>query len=351
MPSSASLSCPIIRTSGGINPACATSVVVSLSTAPAPTPVPRMSSRLFIVAAKRTAFGSFGGKLMGMTATELSVHATKAALAAGNVPALAIGSVTIGNVQQANRAIPPRATTTTRHARPTKGLPPAGVRGVHDLPTLSLPCAIHPQTSGDAAYLARHVALKCGMAESTPALNVNRLCGSGFQAVVTAAHEILLGEVEVRRAPARRSHRTTAQTPPADQHHRRSADRSDHAAPQLRHAAHSGHTDSQPSLSRPQVAVAGGTESMSQAPMSAYGHTVRFGTKLGQNLQVSSHGLGRVRLVGARACRWVWPARAFATPAPQIELTRDSHAWGEGGHGRGRGALPSLGTKAHGLQA
>jgi len=133
-----------------------------------------MSGRVFIVAAKRTAFGAFGGKLKGKTATELAVHATCAALAAGKVPPEAVGSVIVGNVQQ---------------------------------------------TSSDAAYLARHVALKAGMAESTPALNVNRLCGSGFQAVVNAAHEIILGEC--------------------------------------------------------QVAVAAGTESMSQAPMSAYGHQVR----------------------------------------------------------------------------
>jgi len=141
--------------------------------------------RLFIVAAKRTAFGAFGGKLKGLTATELAVHSTRAALAAGNVPPEVVDSVTVGNVQQ---------------------------------------------TSEDAAYLARHVALKTGMRESTPALNVNRLCGSGFQAVVTAAHEILLGECE--------------------------------------------------------VAVAAGTESMSQAPMSAYGHEVRFGSRLGVNIQL-----------------------------------------------------------------
>jgi len=137
------------------------------------------------VGAKRTAFGAFGGKLKGMTATELAVHSTRAALAAGHVDPQIVGSVIVGNVQQ---------------------------------------------TSGDAAYMARHVALKSGMAESTPALGVNRLCGSGFQAVVSAAHEILLGESE--------------------------------------------------------VCVAAGTESMSQAPMAAYGHEVRFGTRLGVNLSL-----------------------------------------------------------------
>ncbi len=50
------------------------------------------------------------------------------------------------------------------------------------------------QTSGDALYGARHVALKAGLPQSVPALTVNRLCGSGHQAVVTAAQMIALGE-------------------------------------------------------------------------------------------------------------------------------------------------------------
>ena len=44
------------------------------------------------------------------------------------------------------------------------------------------------QTSADSGFLARHVGLKCGVAVSTPALTVNRLCGSGFQSIVNAAH-------------------------------------------------------------------------------------------------------------------------------------------------------------------
>ena len=108
-----------------------------------------MQQRLFIVGAKRTPFGAFGGKLKGLTATDLAVKATAAALSAAKVNPAAVDSVCIGNVQQ---------------------------------------------TSPDAAYLARHVALKCDMATETPALNINRLCGSGFQSVVNIAHEILLGE-------------------------------------------------------------------------------------------------------------------------------------------------------------
>lgn len=50
------------------------------------------------------------------------------------------------------------------------------------------------QTSGDAIYGARHVALQAGFAVDVPALTVNRLCGSGIQAIVTAAHLLQLGE-------------------------------------------------------------------------------------------------------------------------------------------------------------
>src|SRR6516225_1529650 len=50
------------------------------------------------------------------------------------------------------------------------------------------------QTSGDAIYGARHVALKAGVPKEVPALTVNRLCGSGFESIVQGAHRILLGE-------------------------------------------------------------------------------------------------------------------------------------------------------------
>ena len=50
------------------------------------------------------------------------------------------------------------------------------------------------QTSGDAIYGARHVGLKAGVPKEVPALTVNRLCGSGFESIVQAAHRIQLGE-------------------------------------------------------------------------------------------------------------------------------------------------------------
>lgn len=49
----------------------------------------------------------------------------------------------------------------------------------------------------DAAFLARHVGLRAGLAIDTPGLTINRLCGSGFQAVINAAQEILTGEANV----------------------------------------------------------------------------------------------------------------------------------------------------------
>src|SRR5499427_1354373 len=52
------------------------------------------------------------------------------------------------------------------------------------------------QTSGDAIYGARHVALKAGVPREVPALTVNRLCGSGFESIVQGAHRILLGEAK-----------------------------------------------------------------------------------------------------------------------------------------------------------
>jgi acetyl-CoA acetyltransferase family protein len=112
-----------------------------------------MSTReVFIVAAKRTAFGTFGGALKGMSATELAVEASKAALAQAEVDVEKVDHVVFGNVQQ---------------------------------------------TSPDASYLARHVGLKAGVPDHVPALTVNRLCGSGFQAIIEAAQQILLSESEV----------------------------------------------------------------------------------------------------------------------------------------------------------
>lgn len=104
------------------------------------------------LAAKRTPFGTFGGALKDLSATDLAVHAAKAAIAQAGAPAEDFGHLVMGNVVQ---------------------------------------------TSADAIYLARHVGLRAGLPERMPALGVNRLCGSGFEALVQAAMLIETGQAEV----------------------------------------------------------------------------------------------------------------------------------------------------------
>ena len=109
----------------------------------------KLAKSIVIVGAKRTAFGTMQGTLKGVSATDLAVHAGKAALAQSGVAVDQIGHVIIGNVMQ---------------------------------------------TSADAIYCARHVGLKVGLPITTPAVTVNRLCGSGFEAIIQGAHQLLLGE-------------------------------------------------------------------------------------------------------------------------------------------------------------
>jgi acetyl-CoA acyltransferase 2 len=106
---------------------------------------------IVIVAAKRTAFGTLSGALKGINANDLAAHAAKAAIAQSRIAASDIGHVIVGNVMQ---------------------------------------------TSADAIYCARHVGLKAGLPIEVPAVTVNRLCGSGFEAIVQGAHRILLGETD-----------------------------------------------------------------------------------------------------------------------------------------------------------
>ena len=100
----------------------------------------------------RTGFGSFGGSLKELSATELGAIAAKAALERAAVDPGEVDHVVVGNAMQ---------------------------------------------TSADAAYIARHVGLRAGCAIETPALTVNRLCGSGFEAIVQGGQQILLGESEL----------------------------------------------------------------------------------------------------------------------------------------------------------
>lgn len=100
-------------------------------------------------AAVRTGFGTFGGTLRDFSATDLGVLAATAALDRSGLDRALVDQVIVGNAMQ---------------------------------------------TSRDAIYCARHVALRAGLAITTPAVTVNRLCGSGFEAVVQGAHRLLLGE-------------------------------------------------------------------------------------------------------------------------------------------------------------
>eukprot|EP01059_Diplonema_ambulator_P005214 TRINITY_DN1496_c0_g1_i1.p1 TRINITY_DN1496_c0_g1~~TRINITY_DN1496_c0_g1_i1.p1 ORF type:complete len:396 (+),score=122.88 TRINITY_DN1496_c0_g1_i1:61-1248(+) len=107
---------------------------------------------IVIVGAKRTAFGTFSGSLKNLTATDLGVVASKAALAQSGVDPAQVDEVVFGNVAQ---------------------------------------------TSVDAIYLARHIGLRSGCPVPAPALTVNRLCGSGFEAVIQGAKLLSTGEAKV----------------------------------------------------------------------------------------------------------------------------------------------------------
>jgi len=102
-----------------------------------------------IVAGARTPMGRYCGKLRDFTAQELGAVASIEALKRANVAPGEIDHAIFGNAQQ---------------------------------------------TSGDALYGARHVALKAGVPIETPALTVNRICGSGIQSIISAAQLIQLGE-------------------------------------------------------------------------------------------------------------------------------------------------------------
>ncbi|HVZ71607.1 MAG TPA: acetyl-CoA C-acetyltransferase [Polyangia bacterium] len=113
---------------------------------------PEGATDIWLLAAKRTPFGGFGGTLRDLKATDLGVVAAKAAIAQAGLPAEKIDQVIFGNVLQ---------------------------------------------TTPEDVYCARHIGLRAGVPIDRPALTVNRLCGSGFQAVISAAMEIRHGEAEV----------------------------------------------------------------------------------------------------------------------------------------------------------
>src|SRR3954453_4173019 len=108
-----------------------------------------MSQDVFILGGKRTPMGEYVGALKDVSAIELGTIAARAAMEDANVAPEAVDHTIMGNALQ---------------------------------------------TSGDAIYGARHVALKAGVPFDRPALTVNRLCGSGIQSIVSGAHMIQLGE-------------------------------------------------------------------------------------------------------------------------------------------------------------
>ncbi len=110
---------------------------------------------VFIVSGARTPVGVLQGTLSDVTATDLGVVAAKGALERGGVDPQLVDQVVLGNVIQSSK---------------------------------------------DAIYFARHVALKAGVPIEVPALTVNRLCGSGLQAIVSAARTLMMGEGNIALA-------------------------------------------------------------------------------------------------------------------------------------------------------
>ena len=110
-----------------------------------------MAKEVFILGGKRTPMGEYVGALKDVSAIDLGVVASRGALEAAKVLPSDIDHTVMGNALQ---------------------------------------------TSGDAIYGARHVALKAGIPFDRPALTVNRLCGSGIQSIVSAAQMIQLGEAK-----------------------------------------------------------------------------------------------------------------------------------------------------------
>jgi acetyl-CoA C-acetyltransferase len=112
-----------------------------------------MSNReIWVIAAARTAIGTFGGGLKDVPLADLATTAVRGALERSQVAPDQVGHLVMGNV----------------------------------VPT-------EPRD----AYLSRVAAIGAGIPQETPAFNVNRLCGSGLQAIVSAAQTILLGEADI----------------------------------------------------------------------------------------------------------------------------------------------------------
>src|SRR2546423_11647107 len=115
----------------------------------------------------RTGFGAFGGSLKDLSAIDLGATASRYAIQRSGAPVSDFGHTVFGNALQ---------------------------------------------TSADAIYLARHVGLKAGLPIEVPAVTVNRLRGSGFEAVTQGPQLILLREADAVLAGRAR---VTCPVPPA----------------------------------------------------------------------------------------------------------------------------------------
>ncbi|WP_323006721.1 beta-ketothiolase BktB [Pseudorhodobacter sp.] len=114
-----------------------------------------MTKDVVIVSALRTAIGDFGGALAGISPCDLAAEVSRAAIARAGLTGADIGQAVFGNV-------------------------------------------IH--TAPEDMYLSRVAALRAGVPETAPALTLNRLCGSGLQAVITASEQIKLGYTDIALA-------------------------------------------------------------------------------------------------------------------------------------------------------
>lgn len=109
-------------------------------------------NEVFLVAGVRTAIGTFGGSLRDVAPTRLAASVTREAIRRSGLDAAAVGHVIFGQV------IP---------------------------------------TEPDDAYMGRIAALNAGLPDSVPAMTLNRLCGSGLQAILSAAQAVMLGDTDI----------------------------------------------------------------------------------------------------------------------------------------------------------
>lgn len=110
---------------------------------------------IFILSGARSAIGTFGGALAGMPPIDIATHAAKAAIARAGVDPSRIGHVVMGHIIN---------------------------------------------TEPRDMYLSRVMAINAGIPETTPAMNLNRLCGSGVQAIISAAQSLMLGDADLALA-------------------------------------------------------------------------------------------------------------------------------------------------------